>query len=102
MSTPFGKTLSHSTSWKWRRLSGRLLKSGPEVGGKTGPHCPRCRHIMPTLAALVLLLSAADEKPRGDRYFKITVLDEETGRGVPLVELRTIHGLKLITDSNGV
>src|SRR5262245_6804184 len=60
------------------------------------------RHNMNTLAALFLLLPTADEKPRADRYFKITIVDEETGRGVPLVELKTIHGLKLITDSNGV
>ncbi len=50
------------------------------------------------LAALVLLLPlAANAKP-----FKITVLDEQTGRGVPLVELRTVNGLRLWTDSNGV
>ncbi len=34
--------------------------------------------------------------------FKIAVLDEQTGRGVPLVELRTVHGLRLWTDSNGI
>src|SRR3954454_16651898 len=34
--------------------------------------------------------------------FKITVVDEQTGRGVPLVELRTVNEIRLVTDSNGV
>src|SRR5262249_21972226 len=55
-----------------------------------------------TAALLCALLPAADAKPRGDRYFKITVVDAATGRGVPLVELRTVHGVRLYTDSNGI
>jgi hypothetical protein len=47
-----------------------------------------------------LLPAVAQEK--GDRYFKITVVDEQTGRGVPLVELSTVHNIRLFTDSNGV
>jgi hypothetical protein len=35
-------------------------------------------------------------------YFAITVVDEQTGRGVPLVELRTVNGLRYYTDSNGI
>lgn len=46
---------------------------------------------------LAMLLGAEPEKP-----FAITVVDAETGRGVPLVELRTVHGVRLFTDSNGV
>lgn len=34
--------------------------------------------------------------------FVIRVVDEATGRGVPLVELRTVSGVAYITDSNGV
>jgi hypothetical protein len=40
--------------------------------------------------------------PRGDQYFTITVVDEETGRGVPLVELRTVNDVRYYTDSHGV
>src|SRR5262249_34023785 len=40
--------------------------------------------------------------PGRGRSFTITVVDEKTGRGVPLVELRTVHGARLITDSAGV
>lgn len=35
-------------------------------------------------------------------YFKIRVVDEATGRGVPLVELKTVNGIRLWTDSNGL
>ncbi|MCS7045358.1 MAG: hypothetical protein NZO58_03275, partial [Gemmataceae bacterium] len=36
------------------------------------------------------------------RPFAITVVDAATGRGVPLVELRTVHGIRLVTDSQGI
>jgi hypothetical protein len=39
---------------------------------------------------------------RQDPYFQITVLDEATGRGVPLIELRTVNDLRFYTDSAGV
>jgi hypothetical protein len=48
------------------------------------------------------LVAAAGEPARGDRYFKITVVDRETGRGVPLVELSTVDNVRSYTDSNGV
>jgi hypothetical protein len=53
---------------------------------------------------LALLLTAALSAEAGDgpRYFAIKVVDEQTGRGVPLVELRTVHGVRLWTDSNGL
>ena len=35
-------------------------------------------------------------------YFKITVVDEQTGRGVPLVELRAVGDTAWWTDSNGI
>jgi hypothetical protein len=38
----------------------------------------------------------------GGEYFAITVTDEQTGRGVPLVELRTVNDVRHWTDSNGV
>src|ERR1700726_1157235 len=54
-------------------------------------------------AGLLLALTlGADPAPRAGKYFKITVVDEQTGRGVPLVELRTVNGLRQWTDSNGV
>jgi hypothetical protein len=35
-------------------------------------------------------------------YFKIVVVDEQTGRGIPLVELETVHHVRYVTDSCGV
>ncbi len=48
--------------------------------------------------------SGAAERPASDStpYFAIRVVDDQTGRGVPLVELRTVNGIRLYTDSNGV
>src|SRR5687767_11033620 len=34
--------------------------------------------------------------------FAITVVDAATGRGVPLAELKTVHGVRYYTDGNGV
>lgn len=36
-----------------------------------------------------------------EKYFAIRVVDEATGRGVPLVELRTVHNVRYYTDSAG-
>ena len=40
--------------------------------------------------------------PEKGEYFQIKVIDEQTGRGVPLIELSTTHNLRLYTDSQGV
>jgi hypothetical protein len=40
--------------------------------------------------------------PNKIAYFAITVIDEQTGRGIPLVELRTTNEVRYYTDSNGV
>lgn len=45
--------------------------------------------------------AAQGEAPR-EAPFRIEVVDEETGRGVPLVELRTVNQIRYVTDSNGV
>jgi hypothetical protein len=56
--------------------------------------------MRPALAALALLCVAA--QPAGSPYFKIQVVDEATGRGVPLVELRTTSEALYVTDNNGI
>jgi hypothetical protein len=57
----------------------------------------------PVLVAVLLALApAADPAPQQGKYFKIAVLDEDTGRGVPLVELETTNHLRYVTDSNGL
>jgi hypothetical protein len=44
--------------------------------------------------------SASEDLPC--QYFKIQVVDRQTGRGVPLVELRTTNNIRYFTDSNGI
>ncbi len=41
-------------------------------------------------------------KAAASRYFRLVVRDAETGRGVPLAELRTVNDVRFYTDSNGV
>ncbi len=48
---------------------------------------------------LITALAAAPVDP--DAYFAIQIVDDETGRGVPLVELTTVHGVTFVTDSAG-
>lgn len=43
--------------------------------------------------------AARGSEPGG--YFGIRVVDEQTGRGVPLVELETVNHLRWVTDSGG-
>jgi len=44
----------------------------------------------------------AEDPTAAVRPFRITVVDDQTGRGVPLVELRTVNQIPYVTDSNGV
>jgi hypothetical protein len=46
---------------------------------------------------LAAVLAAGPDKP-----FTIEVVDRQTGRGVPLVELTTVNHLRYLTDSNGI
>jgi hypothetical protein len=50
----------------------------------------------------VLFLLISIGRAATNDYFKISAVDEQTGRGVPLVELRTVNNLSLWTDSNGI
>jgi hypothetical protein len=52
--------------------------------------------------AIIGLIVATATGFEASDYFKIHVIDEQTGRGVPLVELRTVNDLRFFTDSSGV
>jgi hypothetical protein len=43
-----------------------------------------------------------DARAPRPRVFRIQVVDDETGWGVPLVELRTVNQIRYFTDSNGI
>ena len=53
-------------------------------------------------ASLVLAATNSRAASESGRCFKIKVVDDQTGRGVPLVELRTVNNIKYYTDSNGI
>jgi hypothetical protein len=46
--------------------------------------------------------AAPPPEPEPGGYFAIEVVDDQTGRGVPLVELQTTNGTRYYTDSAGV
>lgn len=56
--------------------------------------------VAPLLAACCWLLAPA-RAADSSGYFGIRVVDEETGRGVPLVELESVNHLQWVTDSGG-
>jgi hypothetical protein len=70
----------------WPVLVGITLSLGTGAAGFTEPDGPQTKPAPP---------------PR-PRPFRIQVVDEETGRGVPLVELKTVDHIRYITDSNGI
>ncbi|MBN1909507.1 MAG: hypothetical protein JW818_07210 [Pirellulales bacterium] len=59
---------------------------------------------MSPTGCLLVLLAALGSAPNTDgrRPFAIEVVDSQTGRGVPLVELRTAGGIRFFTDSAGI
>ncbi len=57
---------------------------------------------MPTVASALLAFLLTADAPHAGKYFQIQVVDEDTGRGVPLVELKTVNAVRYYTDSNGI
>src|SRR5437868_14703508 len=54
------------------------------------------------LLLLTLLTLDAAPTSRPTRFFAMGLVDDQTGRGVPMVELRTTNGASYYTDSSGV
>jgi hypothetical protein len=65
------------------------------------PYWKEHAHHLLILALLSLALPASAAQRPAD-YFKIIVVDQDLGRGVPLVELRTTYEVSYYTDSNGI
>ena len=49
----------------------------------------------------LIALPGQSSRAQEIEYFHIQVVDEETGRGVPLIELKTVNNLRFISDSAG-
>lgn len=58
--------------------------------------------MLTLIAAFLVLSNATFATADPGSYFRIQVVDDATGRGVPLVELKTVHGVSYWTDSAGV
>jgi hypothetical protein len=60
--------------------------------------------IISGIAAVLsfLWMACGPSPPQSSRYFAIQVVDEQTGRGVPMVELQTTNNVCYYTDSNGL
>jgi hypothetical protein len=54
------------------------------------------------LLGLVVAVASVGAAAEGARPFAIEVVDGQTGRGVPLVELRTVSNMRYYTDSAGL
>lgn len=53
------------------------------------------------IAVCCVAASTASRLPAAEPYFHIQVVDAQTGRGVPLVELETVNNVQHVTDSAG-
>jgi hypothetical protein len=62
---------------------------------------PRMGLLLVPLVASGICRAAAPMEPPG-RFFAIEVVDEQTGRGVPMVELQTTSSARYYTDSAGL
>lgn len=63
------------------------------------------RSLAITVFILLASLNACTQArptPTSNEYFAIEVIDAQTRRGVPLVELETVNGLRYVTDSAGL
>ena len=54
------------------------------------------------LSSLLLASALLPCQVDAGKPFQITIVDDQTRRGVPLVELKTVNDISYFTDSNGV
>jgi hypothetical protein len=63
------------------------------------PHL--ARRLVASAAGLASVAWATVLSAQTNLFFGIQAVDDQTGRGVPLVELETVHHLRFVTDSAG-
>lgn len=79
----------------------RSVKEGPRPHRRRPRPTTAIRLATSCTVAGLLTAAALAAAPSAAGYFQIQVLDDQTGRGVPLVELTTVHHLRFVTDNAG-
>lgn len=59
------------------------------------------RHLLLLICLFAPFSGLEAALPKTTPYFGIRVVDEDTGRGVPLMELRTVNDIRCVTDNAG-
>ena len=59
-------------------------------------------YIRSAATTILICLASMSASAEVHKFFCIKVVDDATGRGVPLVELKTVSGIRYYTDSAGV
>src|SRR5436190_17618870 len=57
--------------------------------------------LCPSVVCSLLLFWGVHLHGAAPKPFGIHVVDEETGRGIPLIELRTVNDIRCVTDNAG-
>lgn len=79
-----------------------VKKVAEGVGSITNTHMyPAILAQLPACGLALLLTVPAFAADGTNPFFGIHVVDEQTGRGVPLVELETVSRVRCVTDSGG-
>jgi len=78
------------------------VNHGCKAASASGPRRQIWVALLLTIAAALRLLFAGPALAGLADCFQITVVDDQTGRGVPLVQLRTVNEIRYFTDSNGI
>lgn len=78
-----------------------MIQANIRVQSRTLANSLRAILVM-TMVAVITAVSNADSSPQRGKCFTITVVDDQTNRGVPLVELQTVNNIRFYTDSNGI
>src|SRR5687768_5976063 len=87
-----------------RRIASEDSNAQHDRSNVPGSECSsdafRASHAV-ALLPFAIVLAAAIARSAEPLPFHIRVTDESTDRGVPLVELKTVHNIRLVTDSAG-
>ena len=88
-----------SESWRSAVLTAALIRAVAIAFGSAA-----MVHAAPTgsNSPAAAVSAVANASGSAEKYFAIEVVDSRTGRGVPMVELETVNGVRYYTDSNGL